>query len=204
MDGSLRRDRLPGRAVVHAQVGCSSGRGHGPQDERVAAPLVGGNAEVAVRALDQGHRGGQHPVEVPPARRQRGELCDHAQVEAVPFPFERVETVPREGERLGTASIVPPSGGSCDASTHAVGGLGRVTICGHRFAPRRVVARVGRLRRGEEPLEVAQPVAAVTTRIDPVVAKPALVAPGPDRVRVDAQQPGGLRHGQGGVGRAGL
>ena len=76
-----------------------------------------------------------------------------------------------------------------------------------RSRPRRpgagVPIRESALGGGEEPLEVAQPVAPVAARVDPVVAKPAGVAPGPDRVRVHAEEASGLRHGEGRVDRAG-
>ena len=58
------------------------------------------------------------------------------------------------------------------------------------------------LGRGQEPLQVAHPVAPVATLVDPVVAQPAGVAPGPDRVRVHAEQSGGLGDRQGRVDRA--
>ena len=59
------------------------------------------------------------------------------------------------------------------------------------------------LGRGEEALEVAQPVAAVAAGVDPVVAEPAGVGPCPDRVRVHAQEPRGLGDRQGRVDRTG-
>ena len=64
-------------------------------------------------------------------------------------------------------------------------------------APRRVDA-VGEsgdcplLRGAEEALEVTQPVSTIAARVDPVVAQPSGVAPGANRVRVDAKQLGGL------------
>src|SRR3954451_22507103 len=58
----------------------------------------------------------------------------------------------------------------------------------------------GRLRRRperrEEPLEVAQAVAPVAPRVDPVIAKAAGVAPGADGVRMDAEEVGGARDSQ--------
>jgi hypothetical protein len=54
-----------------------------------------------------------------------------------------------------------------------------------------------RLGRGQEPLEVTQPVAAIAAGVDPEVAQPPGVAPCPDRVRVHAEQPGGLGDRQG-------
>src|SRR5206468_1306253 len=59
---------------------------------------------------------------------------------------------------------------------------------------------IGRvLGRSEEPLQVADPVAAIAARVDPVVAQAPGIAPGPHSVRVDAQEPGGLRHREGRV-----
>ena len=55
------------------------------------------------------------------------------------------------------------------------------------------------LGRGQEALEVTEPVAPVAARVDPVVAQPAGVAPRPDRVRVHAEEPGGLGDRQGRV-----
>ena len=52
---------------------------------------------------------------------------------------------------------------------------------------------------GEEPLEVAKPVSPVTAWVDPVVAKPSGVRPGPNRVRVHAKEASGLRDGKGRV-----
>ena len=43
---------------------------------------------------------------------------------------------------------------------------------------------------GEEALQVADPIAPIAPRIDPVVAEPAGIAPRPDRVRVDARGDG--------------
>ena len=52
---------------------------------------------------------------------------------------------------------------------------------------------------GQEALEVTEPVASVASRVDPVVAQPAGVAPRSDRVRVHAKQPGGLGDREGRV-----
>ena len=57
------------------------------------------------------------------------------------------------------------------------------------------------LRRREEPLEVVQPVAAVTALVDPVVAEPAGLAPCPDRVRMHAKDTRRLRDRQRRVAR---
>ena len=66
---------------------------------------------------------------------------------------------------------------------------------------RRRRGAVGRAGLGgrQEALEVTEPIASVASRVDPVVAQPAGVAPGSDRVRVHAKQPGGLGDRQGRV-----
>ena len=57
------------------------------------------------------------------------------------------------------------------------------------------------LGRIHEPLQIAEPVAAVAARIDPVIAQPALIAPRPDGVRVDAEQSSRLGHAKGRIRR---
>ena len=52
---------------------------------------------------------------------------------------------------------------------------------------------------GQEALQVTETVAPVASRVDPVVAQPARVAPRSDRVRMHAEQPGGLGDRQGRV-----
>ena len=61
----------------------------------------------------------------------------------------------------------------------------RPAVPGVEGGPRRV--RRSDLGRGQEALEVAEAVATVAARIDPVVAQATGVAPGTDRVRVHAQ-----------------
>jgi hypothetical protein len=53
----------------------------------------------------------------------------------------------------------------------------------------------GKGARQESP-QVAHPVAAIAARIDPIEAKPARLAPGSDRVRVDPQDLRGPCHRQ--------
>ena len=57
------------------------------------------------------------------------------------------------------------------------------------------------LGRIHEPLQIAEPVAAVAARVDPVIAQPALIAPRPDGVRVDAEQSSRLGHAKGRIRR---
>jgi hypothetical protein len=54
----------------------------------------------------------------------------------------------------------------------------------------------------KEALEITHAIAAITTRVDPVVAKAPGIAPRPDRVRMNAEQSSGLGDGQGRVGWA--
>jgi hypothetical protein len=58
------------------------------------------------------------------------------------------------------------------------------------------------LGRGQEALEVAEAVAPVAALVDAVEAQPPLVAPGADRVGVDAEQACRLRDGERRVGRS--
>ena len=55
--------------------------------------------------------------------------------------------------------------------------------------------------RREEALQVTEAVAPVASRVDPVIAQPASVAPGSDRVRVHPQQACSLGDGQGRIDR---
>jgi hypothetical protein len=70
-----------------------------------------------------------------------------------------------------------------------------------RVAVGGVEASVGRASggRGEEPLEIADPVAPIATRVDAVIAETPGVAPCADRVRVNTEQASGLGDGQGRV-----
>ena len=55
------------------------------------------------------------------------------------------------------------------------------------------------LRGREEALEISKSVPSIAPRVDPVVAQPARVAPGPDRVGMHAKQAGRLGDGKGRV-----
>ena len=46
-------------------------------------------------------------------------------------------------------------------------------------------------------MEILHAVAPVTSIVDPEAAQAALLGPGPDRVRMNPQKPGGLRDGNG-------
>ncbi len=60
----------------------------------------------------------------------------------------------------------------------------------------------GLLGGGQEALEIPEAVAPVAARVDPVEAEPSLVAPGPDRVRVNAEEACRLRDTERRVGRS--
>src|SRR6185295_5452631 len=57
--------------------------------------------------------------------------------------------------------------------------------------------QAGGVKPGEESLEVAEAVATIAPGVDPVVAEPTGVAPGPDGVRMDAENLGCASHRQG-------
>ena len=117
------------------------------------------------------------------------------------FPVGGLErTLAEDGRWFDPIAAIPTTTRSCLNPIGPVAGRRRVPA---RRAVLSGVA-VGRLGRREEALEIAQPVPAVTPRVDPVIAEAALVAPRPDGVRMDAEQPGGLRHGEGRVGGVGL
>ena len=103
------------------------------------------------------------------------------------------------------------SGSAGDPSRAAIGrpvgsdAPGRWPPTAQRARPEGAPGGLGRLALGsrQEPLEVAESVAAIAPRVDPVVAQPARVAPGAHGVRMDTQDPRGLGHRQRRVGRAG-
>ena len=64
--------------------------------------------------------------------------------------------------------------------------------------------RLAGVEAGEEPLEVAEPVAPIAARVDPVIPQPPGIAPRPHRVGVDAQHLGRARDAERRVERPGM
>jgi hypothetical protein len=117
-----------------------------------------------------------------------GELADQLEVALAAVTLEGVFAGRDSGEGMGTgatgarmtAHVAAPSAVAVSARRRGVGGTARGS--------------------GEEPLQVTQSVAAVATRVDAVIAETAGVAPGTNRVRMNAEKPCGLRDGEGCVG----
>ena len=196
------RRRLEGRAEdpeAARQVGQPAARRH-----RTATATTSGSADrrgaPRWRRGDGRRRRGWPAAAVQQRRRSRraaslrqpGERRTATdEVEPMPLGVERVRPSPSRARRA------PRRGSRWPLGVAAAGGRRRVPD-----RPRPAAGRV-RLGRGEEPLQVAEPVAPVAPRVDPEVAEPPGVAPGPDRVRVHAEQPGGLGDRQGRVDGSG-
>ena len=145
-----------------------------------------GDKLVVVAVADQADGTREVVVEVLATPREAGQSVEDTQVAGMTFDVERVG---------GDGSL---EGGGVAASGRPV--VGRATL-----GVRAMGATFGRadLRRGQEPLEIAQPVAPVAARVDPVVAQAPGIAPRPHRVRMHAEQACRLGHGEGRVGRTG-
>ena len=174
-----RRRSGAARSADPAGTGRRRRRPAGPAGRRGAprAPRDGGRRR---RGSAPSRARGRHPGRTPQPRQAR-DLVDQQEVERVAV---------RSAQRLGVSRA--------RGRRTVVGAAGRER--GRRQAPSggrpagrsaTASARSSRadLRRGEEPLEVAHPVAPVAALVDPVVAQAAGVAPGPDRVR-DARRAG--------------
>ncbi len=165
--------------------------GHRTRRQVIALHLPNDDKVVAVGVTD----GPCHRVEgiVRVVRRvdRAGDGRQDRQVELVAL---RVERVGWRRERLTPPPAREPRGGRRIDRPPAAPGAGR------RGGD--AVDGTG-LGRCQEALEIAQPVAAVAARVDPVVAQPAGVAPRADRVRMDAKQPSGLGDRQRRIGWSG-
>ena len=151
-----------------------------PRGEALAAGLPDGHEMVTVGVAQGVDGGSERLVGVLVDVDQPGQGRGDPEVEAMPLGIERVRDRLFE---LATAGGCEPGGRSrVDAAPAAPR-----SACGGG----RALRRAG-LGCGQEALEVTESVAAVASRVDPVVAQPAGVAPGTDRVRVHAKEPGGL------------
>ena len=165
----------------------------GTQDAERARELDEGLAGSA------GERGRNQPAILPPPGR------DEAGAERVADRLDRgVERRVRTRERFpdrGPADLRQLT----DQREHRLVVLERDDRAATSSRGRTLVERVdrgqdhGRVAGGQEPLQVAHPVAPVTARVDPVVAQAPGVAPGSDGVRVYAQHLGRPRDRQGRV-----
>jgi hypothetical protein len=145
--------------------------------------------------MDGLDRGGQDLVDAAPDVRagtagDDGELAEELEVALAAIALEGVLAGRDAGEGMG-------AGASGSGMTASVAGAPSNAMAVPAGCPA-VAGSAGRGR--EKPLEVTQAIAAVATWVDPVIAEPSGVAPRPNRVRMDAQKPRGLRDGEGCVG----
>ncbi len=180
-------DPVPARQLDQPMRIGDIGGGRRSRQHPIAAELPGDDQVMAIGVPDGGDRCEECLVGILAGVDQPADAGRDGQVEPVALGVERI----------APCEVQPVAAASREA-------WGRGRVHGPPAAPRagrglrRAVHRPG-LGGGQEPLQVTDPVAPIATRIDPVVPKPPGVAPCPDRVRVDAQQPGGLGDRQGGV-----
>ncbi len=165
----------------------------GPRDQPLVTELPERHEVVVVGIADQRHGALEIGVQVGGLARQPGDLVDQLEVQRVAVRAAKPVRMPRARGRRAMVG-----------ATGRERGRGQRRASPARREDRRRCGEVERadLGRGEEPLEVAHPVAAVTALVDPVVAEAAGITPGPDRVRVHAKEACGLGDGQGRVDRA--
>jgi hypothetical protein len=162
------------------------GAGHGTWREPFAARFPSDDEVMAVGIAEGVHGSAQSVVGALVDVDQPGQRRSDPEVEPVTFGVERIRdglldlATGGRGESRGRGRIDGPP-----ASPLAAGDGG-------------AVGRVG-LGGCHEALQVTESVAAVASRVDPVVAQAPGVAPCPDRVRVHAKKPGGLGDRQGRV-----
>ncbi len=171
---------VAGRQVDESEGPGHVGAGDGPRHQPVATRLPDRDEVVAVGVADRPDGSLERLVRVVERVDGPDDRRRHRQVELVAFRIERIGP-----SRLGRCAR------ACGEACYGGG------VDGPATAPRpgrdaRHAVDGACLRGGQESLEVAQPVAPIATRVDPVVAQAARVAPRPDRVRVNAQKPGGL------------
>ena len=162
-------------------------------DEALPAQLPDDDERVTAGLADLGGEPAQVVVEVGAGQRGPGDPVQEREVAAVALLGRRACGGAGCGHRRSsTTNVTAERGGDhrgIERPPPAPTGRGVRFVQGQVFGGR------------QEPLQVTQSIAPVAARIDPVVAQPAGIAPGADRVRVDAQEPGSLGHGQGGVRR---
>ena len=161
---------------------------HRVWNEAVVSQLPDRDEVVVVCVADEGGGPGEILVEVGGVTGESRDRIEEGQVHGVPLGGERVGRWPRPVRR----PAIRDGSESMSAAPAAETGDGR---------------RAGRirgpgLRCREELLQVAQAVATVAARVDPVVTQSTGVAPGPDRVRMHPQQAGSLGDGQGRIDRS--
>ena len=154
-----------------------------PRDEATVAQFPDGDQVVVVPVADDRRRRGEIGLPVLTSPSQPSEPIEHLEVHSVPLALERVGLRHCPVGRLGQA-------------TSATGPVVRFGNAARwRTAVPRSAVHDADLGGREEPLEVAQPVAPIAAWVDPVVAQTPRIAPGPDRVRMNAKKARSLRDG---------
>jgi hypothetical protein len=125
----------------------------------------------------------QGRVEVARQQREAGDVVEQGELVPASRGDRRAERDRLRG-RAATAALLG------DGPDHGI------EVDAARGSPGSGCAQGVLLRRGEEPLEVAEAITPVTPGVDPVVAQPARVAPRAHRVGVHAEQARRLRHRQ--------
>ncbi len=170
-------DPVPARQVDQSVGIGHVGGGRRSRRQPIATELPGDDEVVAVRVADGGHRCPQCVVGILAGVDEPAERGGEGQVQLVALGVERVAA--RGCQPVASSPGEARCGGRVHGAPAAprAGGGGRYTLDG------------AGLGGGQEPLQVTDPVAAIATRVDPVVAQAPGVTPRPDGVRVDAQQP---------------
>ncbi len=180
----------PGRAWIGSGDSRASENRLRPGGTVRPAVMPGPSTSVARETRPPG-RSSQMPTSAAPvATRTRWHASSSA--ESMPLGNDAISARSARRSTPAAESLSVRSGRSADAAQRAAGHA--------RLGDR---GRGVRRRRREEPLQVDEPVATIAAIVDPVVAEPAGLAPGPDRVRMHPQHVRRLRHRQRRIARAG-
>ena len=186
---SLTKDARRCRNGRHAGDNAWIRTGNGSRVETSATDLPDHHEVVAVGVPDAVHGGPEGLVRLAAAGDEATHRRCDRQVQTMAFGFERIG-----GGRGCRGPLLRRSG-----ETWPCCGVDGATSAPGCPDPGRESRDCALFRGTQEALEVTQSVAAITARVDPVVAQPSGVAPGSDRVRVDAKEPGRLGHREGRV-----
>ena len=196
-------DAEPAREVEQARAGGARRQGRCARHEAVVADLPDGDEAMVVRVPDEPGDVRQVVVQVIARERRPRDGIEQRQVAVVSLRPVVARLRPGWGARAAGPGAGRPAR---RARGRAVGLERRRDRRGIERTPRgqgRRQAGLGLdvLRRGEEPLQVTEPIASVTAGVDPVVPQTTGVAPRANGVRVDPEHVRRLGDGQGGVSR---
>ena len=201
----------PPAGADRGRTGAAVGQGRAldrPCLEGRLVPLEHGHGGVAVGRADDVGCPAEGQVEIATRRAELAQVGDHLHVERVATTviggLGRAEGRGQRRPAGCRAPCRPVAGGPAVADNGQRRKL--VRACTTSWPAASAGGRIGRpsRRRGaQESLKIAEPVAPVAARVDPVVAQATLVAPRTDRVRMDAEEAGRLRHRKGRIRRPG-